>query len=140
MAFALAQLMLLASTQVPPIPLTHPARRICRPGPPSPTTGQKSVLIIGDSISLGSMHTITAFLAPHGVEVAHAPFSGDGGALDTKYAMDTDVVMKGAGGTHPWVKQNTTARYGDGCLNGTFLVSSSQKKLKYDGGKIALFT
>ena len=35
--------------------------------------------------------------------VEHAPFSGDGGALDVKYAMDTNTLMVGAGSGPPWV-------------------------------------
>lgn len=111
----------------------QPARRVCRPGPllPDPASKLHNVLIVGDSISLGAMHDAAKDLA--GVAtVEHAPFSGDGGALDIKYAMDTDQPMVGAGSGPPWVPgHSNTTRYGDGCLNGTFLTSSTQQPTKY---------
>ena len=63
-----------------------PARRVCRPGPPAAALGdgtKGSVLIIGDSISIGAMNDLTAALQS-AATVVHAPFSGDGGALDCK--------------------------------------------------------
>ena len=107
--------------------VAYPARRICRPGPTLPSTSDKyNVLIIGDSISLGAMKDLTPLLHAGSAKVEHAPFSSDGGALDVKYAMDTDVVMKGAGTGPSWTPAyNPDAiRYGDGCLNGTFLVTA----------------
>jgi hypothetical protein len=117
-----------------------PARRVCRPGPPAAAAlgggdggaALGSVLIIGDSISLGAMHDLTAALQS-AATVAHAPFSGDGGALDVKYAMDTDLPMTGAGVGPPWIAgAGKPARFGDGCLNGTFLVTTTQQPVKYD--------
>ena len=76
------------------------AARICRPSPPSPTTnstsGVPTCLVIGDSVSLG--YTGSAFGAPGSggnlaknmtgtCDVLHAPFSGDGGACDTRYGL-----------------------------------------------------
>jgi len=113
---------------------TQPARRVCRPGPLLPPAGSKlpNVLIIGDSLSLGAMSGVLKDLA--GVATAeHAPFSGDGGALDVKYAMDTDQVQDGAHDGPPWnVPLPASVRYGDGCLNGTYLTSSTQQPTKYD--------
>ena len=112
----------------------QPARRICRPGPNLAPAGSKlhNVLIVGDSISLGAMSDVTKDLASVAT-VEHAPFSGDGGALDVKYAMDTDQLMVGAGSGPPWVPGHSAAvRYGDGCLNGTFLTSTTQQPTKYD--------
>ena len=113
--------------------LPPPARRICRPGPVNPSlTSERlpNVLIIGDSISLRAMADLTKNLA--GVAtVEHGPFSGDGGALDSKYAMGTTSAMTGAGSGPPWVDPaklpSGADRVGDGCLNGTFLVSSTQQ-------------
>ena len=120
----------------------YPARRICRPGPSAPAAEKYSVLVIGDSISLGQMGDLAPLLLdgipehhlPGGASVEHAPWSGDGGALDVKYAMDTDVVMTGAGTGPPWTKNyNADAiRHGDGCLNGTFLVTATQQPAHYD--------
>jgi hypothetical protein len=113
-----------------------PARRICRPGPaPSSNEAKHNVLIIGDSLSLGAMGDVTPLLAAGGANAEHAPWSGDGGALDVKYAMDTSVVMTGAGTGPPWRPKAfhpDAVRYGDGCLNGTFLVTNTQKPTKYD--------
>jgi hypothetical protein len=84
------------------------AQRICRPAPPAPnsSSGAGSVregghpppacLVIGDSVSLG--YTGTAFGKPgsggclaHNLsgicDVLHAPYSGDGGACDTRYGL-----------------------------------------------------
>jgi hypothetical protein len=114
----------------------YPARRICRPGPSVPSQKEKySVLIVGDSISLGAMGDLTPLLLAGGASVEHAPWSGDGGALDVKYAMDTEVVMTGAGTGPPWVPSvyhPDAVRYGDGCLNGTFLVTATQQPAQYD--------
>ena len=113
---------------------SQPARRICRPGPPLPPSDSKlhNVLIIGDSISLGAMGDLTKDLASVAT-VEHAPYSSDGGALDVKYAMDVDQVMTGAGSGPPWVPGHSAAvRYGDGCLNGTFLSSTTQQETQYD--------
>lgn len=117
---------------------------VFRPNPPSngfvagsvtQHTRLKNVLIIGDSISLGAMGDLTMDLA--GIaSVEHAPFSSDGGALDSKYAMDTADAMVGANSGPPWVNPSSLpsghGRYGDGCLNGTFLVSSTQQPSTYD--------
>ena len=80
------------------------------------------VLIIGDSLSLGAMPDLLKDLA--GVATAeHAPFSGDGGALDVKYAMDTDQLQTAAHDGPPWnVPLPASTRYGDGCLNGARLL------------------
>ena len=61
--------------------------------------------------------------------------SGDGGALDSKYAMDTNVEMVGAGAGPAWVGNGSLAKYkrfGDGCVNGTFLKTATQQETKYD--------
>ena len=95
----------------------------------------KNVLIIGDSISLGAMGDLTMFLAGIAT-VEHGPYSSDGGALDTKYAMNTNYAMVGANSGPPWINPaklpSGDNRYGDGCLNATFLVSSTQLPIKYD--------
>lgn len=63
------------------------SRCSCKPGaaaPPSPTL--KNVLVIGDSISIG----YTPFLQRELADVAlvqHAPFSSDGGAEESAYAL-----------------------------------------------------
>lgn len=64
------------------------ASRVCRPGPPlaAPKDGRKNCLIIGDSISLGYTPIVQQLLNTS-CQVQHAPYSGDGGALDTKYAL-----------------------------------------------------
>jgi hypothetical protein len=62
-----------------------------------------SVLIAGDSISLGAMGDLTKLLNAGGASAEHAPWSGDGGALDVKYAMDTNVVIYGRRGYWPSV-------------------------------------
>ncbi|XP_065187445.1 uncharacterized protein LOC135818052 [Sycon ciliatum] len=66
-----------------------PASRVCRPGPPllPPTDGRKNCLVIGDSVSLGYTPLVLQLLNSSVCQVQHAPFSTDGGALDTKYAM-----------------------------------------------------
>jgi hypothetical protein len=94
---------------------------------------------MGDSVSIGQMkpsaNYIAAYMAAHAptVGVAHAPYSTDGGALDTKYAMDAADVMAGAGVGPPWLAGDSTPiRYGDGCLNGSWLVSATQAPLKYE--------
>jgi lysophospholipase L1-like esterase len=115
-----------------------PARRICRAGPLSPnsTSTKKNVLIIGDSVSLGAFDPKRGNLPSYFQNIAtleHAPWSDDGGALDSKYAMDTTVRMKGAGIGPPWLPgADIPPRYGDGCLNGTFLSSATQEPTKYD--------
>jgi hypothetical protein len=119
---------------------SQPARRICRPGPQLVTSEvtDKRVLIIGDSISLGQMGPLTRLLCPDSASnctatVAHGPWSGDGGALDVKYAMDTNLEMTGAGAGPPWMPElNKATRFGDGCLNGTFLVTTTQEHVAYD--------
>ena len=112
-----------------------PARRICRTGPHNPTSTRskkKNVLIIGDSVSIGSFNDTAAYLE-NVATLDHAPWSTDGGALDSKYAMDTDVQMIGAGIGPPWLPgADIPSRYGDGCLNGTFLVSATQEPSSYD--------
>ena len=64
------------------------ASRVCRPGPPlpPPDDGRKNCLIIGDSVSLGYTPIVVGLMNST-CQVQHAPFSGDGGALDTKYAL-----------------------------------------------------
>jgi hypothetical protein len=135
LVFLLAVCTLVAADAVPSTPV-YPARRICRPGPSVPSKKEKyAVLIVGDSISLGAMGDLTPLLLAGGASVEHAPWSGDGGALDVKYAMDTDVVMTGAGTGPPWVPSvyhPDAVRYGDGCLNGTFLVTATQQPAQYD--------
>jgi hypothetical protein len=123
------------SPPLPPPPLLVPARRACRPGPAS----QSRVLIMGDSVSIGQMkpsaNYIASYMAAHAptVTVAHAPYSGDGGALDSKYAMDAAVVMPGAGVGPPWLADDSTPiRYGDGCLNGSWLESATQVPLQFE--------
>jgi hypothetical protein len=59
----------------------------CKPGaplPPSPTL--KNVLIVGDSISIGYTPFVAAALADI-AQVQHAPWSGDGGAEESAYAL-----------------------------------------------------
>ena len=72
---------------------TH-AMRICRPPPPYNATGRvkKACLVIGDSVSLGYTNDAGSGgqLAENmtGIcDVLHAPFSGDGGACDTRYGL-----------------------------------------------------
>ena len=43
-------------------------------------------LVVGDSVSLGYTGPLTALLEKR-CTVVHAPFSGDGGACDTNYAL-----------------------------------------------------
>jgi hypothetical protein len=93
---------------------------------------------MGDSVSIGQMkpsaNYIAEYMAAHApsVSVAHAPYSTDGGALDSKYAMDAADVMAGAGVGPPWISGDSTPiRYGDGCLNGSWLVSATQVTLKH---------
>ena len=95
------------------------AERICRPAPPAPN-GTKSCLVIGDSVSLGT--TGPAFGAgpcdargccsggclainmTGNCDVLHAPFSGDGGACDTRYGLQCGALWLGAnlaGGAAP---------------------------------------
>jgi hypothetical protein len=94
---------------------------------------------MGDSVSIGQMkpsaNYIASYMAAHAptVTVAHAPYSGDGGALDSKYAMDAAVVMPGAGVGPPWLTDDSTPiRYGDGCLNGSWLESATQVPLQFE--------
>lgn len=63
------------------------SRCSCKPGaplPPSPTL--KNVLVIGDSISLGYTPFLAAALADVAL-VQHAPWSSDGGAEESAYAL-----------------------------------------------------
>jgi hypothetical protein len=116
----------------------YPARRACRPGPPA----QARVLIMGDSVSIGQMKPgadyIADYIAEHAapsanVTAAHAPYCTDRGALDSKYARAAADIMAGAGVGPPWISGDSApTRYGDGCLNGTLLVSATQVPLKYD--------
>ena len=47
--------------------------------------------------------------------------------------MNTDLLMTGAGVGPPWIAGAAEpARYGDGCLNGTFLVTTTQQPVRYD--------
>jgi len=47
--------------------------------------------------------------------------------------MDTNVEMTGAGAGPPWMPElNTQIRFGDGCLNGTLLVTTQQEPVAYD--------
>jgi hypothetical protein len=64
------------------------ALRICRPPPPRPSSTALPVcLVVGDSVSLGYTSPLTQLL--NGTcSVVHAPFSGDGGACDTNYALE----------------------------------------------------
>ncbi|XP_066020422.1 uncharacterized protein [Pocillopora verrucosa] len=67
------------------------ADRICRPGPihwtgKSSDTADKKCLIMGDSISLGYMDYVVELLDGD-CTVYHAPWSGDGGSLDTRYML-----------------------------------------------------
>ena len=74
------------------------AQRICRPAPPRPATNSSApaCLVIGDSVSLG--YTGAGWGTPDGggmltlnmtgtCDVVHAPYSGDGGACDTRYGL-----------------------------------------------------
>ena len=82
-----------------------------------------------------SANYIANYMAAHAptVTVAHAPYSTDGGALDSKYAMNAVDVMAGAGVGPPWLAGDSTPiRYGDGCLNGSWLVSATQAPLKFE--------
>jgi hypothetical protein len=63
------------------------SRCSCKPGAPLPLSPSlKNVLIIGDSISLGYTPAVSAALADVAL-VQHAPFSGDGGAEESAYAL-----------------------------------------------------
>ena len=63
------------------------ALRTCRPSPPCDQAcrNMTTCLIIGDSVSLGMMSALSATLNQT-CRVLHAPFSGDGGACDTRHA------------------------------------------------------
>ena len=64
------------------------ALRICRPPPPKVNSSSvlPTCLVIGDSVSLGYMSPLTQLLRGT-CNAVHAPFSGDGGACDTNYAL-----------------------------------------------------
>ena len=67
----------------------RPARRVSEPGPllgsgDPGVRGRRSVLIIGDSISIGQMGRLGQLLGG-GYAVQHGPASGGGGALDVKH-------------------------------------------------------
>eukprot|EP00937_MAST-01D_sp_MAST-1D-sp2_P002662 g2662.t1 len=70
---------------------TQRAMRICRPPPPCNATchgaAQAPVLLVGDSVSIGYTGPLAQLLAADGRELLHAPFSGDGGACDTRYGL-----------------------------------------------------
>ena len=110
----MASLLLLAPVPVvgtrAPVLNGSKAIRICRPSPPSPSDDDASgsvpaCLVIGDSVSLG--YTGSAFGAPgsggnlaHNFRgtctVLHAPFSGDGGACDTRYGLQCADLWLGS--------------------------------------------
>jgi hypothetical protein len=47
---------------------------------------EQACLVVGDSVSLGYTSPLTQLLSGT-CSVVHAPFSGDGGACDTNYAL-----------------------------------------------------
>jgi acyl-CoA thioesterase-1 len=64
----------------------------CKPGPPlPPSTTLKNVLILGDSISLGYTPAVQAGLADVAL-VQHGPWSGDGGAEESAYAVQCTLT------------------------------------------------
>jgi hypothetical protein len=73
---------------------TTRSHRICRPAPPRVVAAADDddggllpvCLVVGDSVSLGYTGDLTALLKGT-CSVVHAPFSGDGGACDTNYAL-----------------------------------------------------
>ena len=85
-------------------------------------------------MSIGAFPYLVGALSIRNVSASHAPYSSDGGALDSKYAMDTTVAMTGAGSGPAWFPGTapSAARTGDGCLNGTFLVTNEQQGTRYD--------
>jgi hypothetical protein len=64
----------------------HASERICRPPPPRTESNKKACLVIGDSVSIGYTPMVTNMTAGL-CDVVHAPFSGDGGACDSSYAL-----------------------------------------------------
>ena len=81
------------------------AQRICRPPPAASNVTGKVMLVIGDSVSLGYTPLVGALLNRTGI-VLHAPFSGDGGACDTAYALNClplwlNASLGGGFGTAP---------------------------------------
>ncbi|KAJ7337198.1 hypothetical protein OS493_010055 [Desmophyllum pertusum] len=68
------------------------AERICRPGASHwsrsshTESTEKKCLILGDSISIGYQDYVTEMLEGDCI-VHHAPWSGDGGSLDTRYIL-----------------------------------------------------
>jgi acyl-CoA thioesterase-1 len=73
------------------------ALRICRPSPPVPDAADSSpaCLVIGDSVSLGYTTPLTGNLT--GIcDVLHAPYSGDGGACDTRYGLQCADLWLGS--------------------------------------------
>jgi len=62
------------------------ALRICRPPPPYTPTQAPACLVIGDSVSLGYTGDLATNLTGT-CDVLHAPYSGDGGACDTRYGL-----------------------------------------------------
>ena len=68
------------------------SRCSCKPGPPlPPSTTLKNVLILGDSISLGYTPAVQAGLADVAL-VQHGPWSGDGGAEESAYAVQCTLT------------------------------------------------
>jgi len=60
----------------------------CKAGPLAPfKAGGKSVLVIGDSVSIGFNPSLTAALAAE-AHVQHSPSGGDGGAEETAYGLE----------------------------------------------------
>ena len=70
--------------------VTTKSLRICRPPPPRPAVSNggagRVCLVVGDSVSLGYTGPLTKSMAA-ACDVVHAPFSGDGGACDTRYGL-----------------------------------------------------
>jgi hypothetical protein len=81
------------------------SRCSCKPGAPlPPSTTLKNVLIIGDSISIGYTPFVAASLADIAL-VQHAPFSSDGGAEESAYALQcalTYWLRSPSGMPIPW--------------------------------------
>eukprot|EP00041_Stephanoeca_diplocostata_P012514 m.209550 g.209550 ORF g.209550 m.209550 type:complete len:359 (-) comp18988_c0_seq1:1088-2164(-) len=71
------------------------AKRICRPAPPMANTSLPLCLVIGDSVSIGYSGPLAEILNST-CAVLHAPFSGDGGACDTRYGLQCGDLWLGS--------------------------------------------
>ena len=91
-------LLLLAvmATVIPGTLSVTSAWRTCRPPPPCDNVCRNNslpvCLVVGDSVSIGYTSPFLEAALNGTCTVLHAPFSGDGGACDTRYGLQVLVV------------------------------------------------